>query len=380
MNRLRILDAVREHGALTQVEIAELTGLSPATVSNLVKELAAAEAVELTPSVRNGRRAVQVALTAPSGLVGAVVFGHRDIRVAIAGDDQNVLARSRMPLAAAYAPDEELPRAARLLAELAGSSGHSLGEVRAVTAGLPAPIDAVTGQVGADGVLPRWRGIPVGPTLAELIGVPVQLDNSANLAALGESCFGVLQGVDTGVYVAASHGIGAGLIIGGEVYRGSAGTAGEIGHLTIDEHGPVCRCGNRGCLDTFVGSDALLALMRPTHGDLTFRDVINRAMAGDPGCRRVLGDAGRHVGVALAGLVNLLNPEVIAIGGQMAQLGDLVLEPIRDVIERRAIPSAVHTVRIVAAELRPDEADVAGALVQANRVRRAEDLAALAAV
>ncbi len=379
MNRLRVLDAVRIHGALTQVEIASATGLSPATVSNLVKELDIAGAVDLHPSVRNGRRAVQVSLAAASGLIAAVVFDDRDVRIAVGTEGVEVIGRTRMPLPADHRADEGMARAARLLSEVVETSGHSMTEVRAVAVGLPAPIDRVSGQVGSDGVLPGWRGVHVARAMEEALQAEVLLDNTANLAALGEFRHGALRGIANGVFVKASYGVGAGLILGGQLYRGSAGTAGEIGHVTIDEDGPLCRCGNRGCLDTFVGSEAVLRALRPSHGDLTLRDVIKRTLAGDPGCIRVLGDAGRHLGVALANVVNLLNPEVIAIGGQLARVGDVVLVPMRRAIERRAIPSAVHSVSVRVGELVPEDADVLGALALAGQVRQDADRAALAA-
>jgi predicted NBD/HSP70 family sugar kinase len=154
-------------------------------------------------------------------------------------------------------------------------------------------------------------------------------------------------------------------VLGGSVFRGSAGTAGEIGHLTIDENGPICRCGNRGCLDTFVGSRALLSSLAASHGPLRLRDIITRALAGDLGCRRVIEDAGRRVGVAVAGLVNLFNPEVIVVGGKLAEAGDLIMVPLREALDRCAIPSAAATVELRPAEL-GDDADVLGAIELAS--------------
>lgn len=379
MNRLRVLDAVREHGALTQVEIAQATGLSPATVSNLVKELDGAGAVRLRPSIRNGRRATQVSIATSEGLLAAVVFGDRDIRVAVGASADEVVGHKRMPLPADHAADEGMTRAARLVQELVEDAGQGMSDLRALVLGLPAPIDSVSGEVGSDGIMPGWRGVPVASAMLDAVHVPVRIDNTANLAALGEARFGALQGVSTGVFLKVSYGVGAGLIINGEVFRGSAGTAGEIGHVTLDENGPVCRCGNRGCLDTFVGSGAVLSALRATHGSLTLRDVISRALDGDPGCRRVLEDAGRHLGVAVAGVVNLLNPEVVVLGGQVARVGDVVLGPMRDAIERCAIPSAAATVEVRTGELPPEEADVRGALAAADQVRGDEERAALAA-
>ncbi|NHA69849.1 ROK family transcriptional regulator [Phycicoccus flavus] len=377
MNRLRVLDAVREHGALTQVEIAGVTGLSAATVSNLVKELDVAGAVRLRPSIRNGRRATQVSIASSLGLVAAAVFGDRDIRVAIGASADEVMSQKRMPLPANHAADEGMQRAARLVAELAEQAGHTAGDLRALVVGLPAPIDTVSGEVGSEGIMPGWRGVPVGRAMADSVRVPVRIDNTANLAALGEFKFGALQGVSTGVFLKVSYGVGAGLILGGELFRGSAGTAGEIGHVTIDEHGPVCRCGNRGCLDTYVGAGPVLSALRPSHGALTLRDVISRALDGDHGCRRVLEDAGRHLGIAVAGVVNLLNPEVVALGGQVARTGEIVLGPMRDAIERCAIPSAAATVEVRTGALAPEEADVLGALTLADQVREEADRAAL---
>lgn len=379
MNRLRVLDAVREHGALTQVEIAGVTGLSAATVSNLVKELDGAGAVQLRPSIRNGRRATQVSIATSEGLLAGVVFGDRDIRVAVGASAEEIVGHKRMPLPADHAADEGMARAARLVQELTEGAGLGMPDLRALVLGLPAPIDSVSGEVGSDGIMPGWRGVPVAAAMLDAVQVPVRIDNTANLAALGEARYGALQGVSTGVFLKVSYGVGAGLIINGEVFRGSAGTAGEIGHVTIDENGPVCRCGNRGCLDTFVGSGAVLSALRASHGSLTLRDVITRALDGDPGCRRVLEDAGRHLGVAVAGVVNLLNPEVVALGGQVARVGDVVLDPMRDAIERCAIPSAAATVRVLAGEMPPEEADVRGALVAADQMRGDLERAALAA-
>ncbi|MGL4176060.1 MAG: ROK family transcriptional regulator [Dermatophilaceae bacterium] len=379
MNRLRVLDALREHGSLTQVEVAGVTGLSAATVSNLVKELHGAGAVQLSPSIRNGRRAVQVSVATSRGLLAAVVFGDRDIRVAIGTSASEIVSSTRMPLPADHVADEGMTRGARLVHELVEDSGRLSSDLRSAAVGLPAPIDTVSGMVGSEGVLPGWTGVAVASAMADALRVPTKLDNTANLAAIGEAEAGALQGVSNGIFIKASYGVGAGLILGGELFRGHAGTAGEIGHVTIDEDGPMCRCGNRGCLDTFVGAQAVLSALRHSHGALTLRDVIARALDGDPGCRRVLEDAGRHLGVAVAGVVNLLNPEVVALGGQVARVGEMVLAPMRDAIERCAIPSAAATVDVRCGALAADEADVVGALALADAQRAAEDRAALVA-
>ena len=378
-NRQRVLEVLREQGALTQVEVAGLTGLSPATVSNVVKELDAGGVVELAPSIRNGRRAVLVSLATGHSLLAAIAFGDRDVRVGIGGSPLEVLGRRRMPLPADHRADEGIDRAARLLLDVVEEQGKTMADVRAVCVGLPGPVDLVSGQVGSQDILPGWRGINVADAVRQIAQAPVTVENTANLAALGELRSGALQGVENGVYVKLSYGVGAGLILNGELFRGSTGTAGEMGHLTIDEDGPVCRCGNRGCLETYVGSHALLAALRATHDRLTLRDVVTLALDGDPGCRRVLQDAGRHLGVALAGLVNLVNPSVVVLGGELAAVGELITDPLLTALERCAIPSAAASVSVVTATLRED-ADVVGGLVVAEALAPLHEAVATALV
>jgi len=360
---------------MTQVEIAHLSRLSAATVSNLVRELDAAGLVTLSPSIRNGRRAVLVSLASGGGLLAGIAFGDRDIRVAVASRSSKILGQQRMPLPADHVADEGMERAARLLLDLVDGVGGRMSDIDAVGFGLPAPVDSITGQVGSEDVLPGWRGVNVAEAMEGRLRTPVVLDNTANLAALGELRSGALQGVQHGCFIKVSYGVGAGIIIGGEIFRGSAGTAGEIGHLTIDENGPICRCGNRGCLDTFVGARAILAALAPSNGPLRLHDVITKAIEGDAGCRRVVEDAGRHIGVAVAGLVNLINPEVVVMGGQMARVGDMVLTPMREAIDRCAIPSAAATVELRVSEL-GDNAEVMGAVALASIRHGAADLTA----
>lgn len=369
-NRERVVETLSAHGPLTQVEISGATGLSPATISNLVRDLDADGEVALSNSVRNGRRAVLVALAEGGPLLAGVAFGDRDIRVAIGTGPNDVIASQRMPLPQDHHADEGLDRAAMLLHDLLVDNGRSVPDLDQVALGLPAPVDSVTGAVGSELIMPGWRGVPAAAELEAALRAPVVLDNTANLAAEGELLAGALSRVSTGAYLKLSHGVGAGLVIGGRVFRGSAGTAGEIGHVTIDEAGPVCRCGNRGCLNTYVGSPALIAAIAPSQGPIGLRDIIARAQQGDPGCRRVIVDAGRHLGVAVAGLVNLLNPEVIAVGGQLARTGDLLLDAMREGVERSAIPSAAASVELVLGAL-GDEADVRGALLRAATARSA---------
>lgn len=370
-NRARVLQTLRLQGSLTQVELASVTGLSPASISTLVRELSEERAVSLRPSIRNGRRATLVSLPGRHGLLAAVAIGDRDLRVAVAGAAGDILERVRLPLPFQHEPDETLTRAATLVGDLHGQLGRSVSELAAIGVAMQAPVDSVSGQVGSEGVLPRWSGVPIADELSARLHAPARLDNDANMAALGEIRSGVLRGVHNGCYIRASQGVGAGLVVRGEVYRGTSGTAGEIGHLTLDENGAVCACGNRGCLDTFVGARALVEAVRVSHGDLRFTDLVTLAGRGDLGCRRVLADAGTHLGVAVSGLVNLMNPEIVVLGGELISAQEWVLPPMQEAIERRALPSAAATVQLIASAL-GSNADLQGCFVAAAQIAAAQ--------
>jgi predicted NBD/HSP70 family sugar kinase len=358
---VRVVDAVKVHGALTQVEVAGATGLSPATVSNIVRELVSAGVLAVRPTSRSGRRAQQVSLARDVGICVGVDFGYRHLRVALADLSHDVLAEQRLPLPATHRADEGLARAALLVGELLDRIDSSPREVLAVGLGVPAPVDVATGEVGSSTILPGWGGVRLADQLSDRLDAPVHVDNDANLGALAEVQLGAARGCLNAAYIRVSHGVGSGLVLGGRVFRGHTGTAGEIGHMTIDENGPVCRCGNRGCLETFVRAPVLLEMLRRSHGPMSLREMIARAVDGDAGCRRVIADAGRHIGVAVAGLCNLLNPERVVVGGGLAAAGDLLLDPMRDVVQRFSVPAAAACVTVLTGEL-GERAEVLGAV------------------
>lgn len=363
-NRARIVSAVQQRGSLTQVELAGVTGLSPATVSNIVKELTVLGVLHTAPTSRSGRRAQQVTLARNLGLVAGVHFGTRSMRVALSDVAHRVIAEQRMPLPPDHRADAGLDRAALLLTEMVESLDASMQEVLAVGVGVPAPVDVRTGRIATVGMLRGWDGVSVSEVLERRIGIPVHVDNDANLGALAEVRLGAARGSRHVLYLKVSHGVGGGLVLGGEVFHGRSGTAGEIGHVTLDDNGPICRCGNRGCLETFVGAPVLLAMLAASHGHLTLRDVITRAQDGDPGCRRVISDAGLHLGAAAANVCNVFDPELVVVGGQLAEAGAILLDPLRTVLAQRTVPSTAGPVDVVASELGAS-AEVRGALAVA---------------
>jgi predicted NBD/HSP70 family sugar kinase len=364
-NLERVVRAVRLAGSLTQAEIARTTGLSAATVSNIVRELRGSGTVQVTPTSSGGRRARSVALSGDAGIVVGVDFGHSHLRVAVGNLAHQVLAEQSEPIDVDASASQGFDRAEQLVAQLIESTGTSAVKVIGVGLGVPGPIDVETGALGSTAILPGWIGVKPRQELTARLGMPIQMDNDANLGALGELVWGAGRGVGNLAYIKVASGVGAGLVIDGRIYRGPGGTAGEIGHMTLDESGPVCRCGNRGCLETFTAARYVLELLRSSHGpELTMPRMVQLAREGDPGCRRMIADVGRHVGMGAASLCNILNPSRVVLGGDLAEAGELVLAPIRESVARYAIPSAARRLSIVQGALGA-RAEVLGALALA---------------
>lgn len=361
-NLERVVRAVRLAGSLTQAEIARSTGLSAATVSNIVRELRDNGTVQVTPTSSGGRRARSVSLSGDAGIVVGVDFGHSHLRVAVGNLAHQVLAEQTEPIDVDVSAAQGFDRAEELVGRLISATGIGTDKVIGVGLGVPGPIDAATGVLGSTAILPGWGGINPRQELAGRLEMPVHVDNDANLGALGELVWGSGRGVKDLAYIKIASGVGAGLVINGRIYRGPGGTAGEIGHITLDESGSVCRCGNRGCLETYIAAGYVLELLRGSHGpDLTVPRMVQLAREGDPGCRRVIADVGRHVGMGVANLCNVLNPSRVVLGGDLAESGELVLGPIRESVARYAIPSAARQLAVVPGAL-GGRAEVLGAL------------------
>jgi len=363
-NRARIVDSLKVYGRLTQVELAGVTGLSPATVSNIVKELSGYGIVHTSASSRSGRRAVEVTLARQLGLVAGLHFSSRHLRVAVADVAHTVVAENSVPVALEHRYDRELDRAALLLSDMLETLGAGLPDLLAIGLALPVPVDRTTGRVSAPGILRGWEGVHIGEELEARLQRPVVVDSDADVGALAEYRYGAGTDARGLAYVRVGHTISGALVIGGEVFRGTTGKAGQIGHVTIDENGPICRCGSRGCLETLAGGPALLDLFRGDPGMQRLRDLLARAESGDASARRVIADAGRHIGIAAANLCNLFDPDVLVVGGELATAGETLLAPLRHSLERSVLAGLTDGPRIVRGEL-GQRAELVGAVALA---------------
>jgi predicted NBD/HSP70 family sugar kinase len=367
-NRLRVVDALRHEGSASRTDLVRLTGLSRSTITTLVGDLQErGMVVESEVDGRperpgRGRPPVLLRLAPSAGAALGVDFGHRHLRVAVADLSSTVLAERRADFDVDAAAGEALDTAASMVAEVLAEAGLTIDNVIGAGMGLPGPIDRRTGVVGSSVILPGWVGLNAAEQLSARLHVHVDVDNDANLGALAEHTVGAGRGLDDVIYIKVSSGIGAGIVLGGRLHRGVSGFAGEIGHVQVRRDGAVCRCGNRGCLETVASATALLETLRPVHGEeLGLAGLVALAAEGDPGTLRVLNDAGRSVGQALGDLCNSLNPAAIIVGGDLSAAGPSLLDGIRESVDRHAQPGAAEAVNVMRGVL-GDRAEVLGAL------------------
>ena len=366
-NQQRVLDVLRggfvgadapDEGVFTQAELARATGLAPATVSNIVRELAASGLVETDPG--SGRRGAAIRLAREAGLVAGVDFGHSHVAVALGDLTGRLLAEERRRLDPGHTHIEALGLASTMLDAMRAEHG----EVRHVGMGLPAPV--TNDVIRSSAIFPGWEGVDSRAAAEKHFGVAVHVENDANLGALAEHRMGVGRGHDSSVFVKISSGVGAGIIINNQLFHGAGGTAGEIGHLTLDEQGPLCRCGSRGCLEAYTSVGTLLEMMAGhlPHADLDA--VVEAARNGNVSAQRAFEDAGLHLGWGLASIVNLLNPALVVVGGDMARADDLLLESARIGLRRHALNSVALT-PVLASELGERASLVGAVLLAAER-------------
>jgi predicted NBD/HSP70 family sugar kinase len=369
----RLASVLVSEGPSTQAQLGELTGLSRQTISAALTELRKHGLVETgtesstadRPSV--GRRAAPIRLSRRAGLVVGVDIGRRHVQVVLADLGYQEVDKApaetdayRHPPSADIHPNEVLDKAAGLVQALLARNNSRLSDVVGIGLGIPAPITHA-GLVGSPTLLPGWSDINPAQAFSDRLGgLAVLIDNDANLGALGEYTFGGARDALPArptyemIYVKVATGIGAGIVRDGQLHRGASGIAGELGHVTLDYKDPaMCRCGSHGCLEMYAGADVLLKKARVAWPDLyDTLELVDKAKAGDPACISVIKSAGDHIGIALGILVDLTGPDMILIGGELSDSGEILIGPIREKVSRTAMAVASDSVSISNATLR----------------------------
>lgn len=380
-NKRAVLELIRfTPGGISRAELARKIDLTRSTVSAIVADLLADGLVRETESgpATGGRRAILLEINPRRGYIVGVDMGVTHLGLVIADFLAHVLHEREVPFEVRSGPKTCLEMVDRAVRDLLNQAGIGFNQVLAVGVGVPGPVLAEEGIVSAPPVMPGWDGFPIRAHLQKLWHCPVSLNNDAELGALGEWAYGAGRVRRHMAYIKVGSGIGAGLILDGRIYRGASGLAGEIGHLTIQENGPLCDCGNHGCLEALAGGRAIarnainavragkrtqLSSIKPVE-KITAQDVGEAARLGDLVAQQIVVEAGSYLGTAIAGIINLSNPSMVVVGGGVAQMGDLLLEPIRHVVRERSLRPAAQAVRITAAVLGRRSSSM-GAIVQA---------------
>ncbi|MFF5292837.1 ROK family transcriptional regulator [Paractinoplanes globisporus] len=376
---LRILRLLRDEGPVSRAELGDRLELTRPRLLAEVERLVAAGLIAEAgmAASRGGRRSTLVEIS-PRLRFAAVDLGASSIDIEVTNGRLEPLAAYREPADIRTGPKVILQRVNELLSKARTDGAYE--RLDAVGIGVPGPVSFRDGVPVSPPIMPGWDRYPVRELLAREHGCPAVVDNDVNIMAIGERHGGVAHSVDDFLFVKIGTGIGCGIHLAGTVYRGVDGCAGDIGHIQVDASGPVCSCGNTGCLEALFSGAALArdALAAARAGDspalaerlaasdgLSAKDVADGAAEGDVTCIRLIREGGRRVGGVLATLVSFANPSMIVIGGGLAQLGHVLLAEIRSVVYRRSLPLATGNLPVVLSELE-GRAGVTGAAVLAS--------------
>lgn len=352
MNKSQILQVLFKKSPLTKADVATQTQLTFVTVSNLITELQNDGFVrEMGLAVSTGGRKPLLYGINPDAFVFAGIEVQVERLVCVLTDFENRVLNSRIVAVDSLEGPVFVARKSReIVVEMLEESNLSMDLLARVSVSTPGPIDREQGVIVSPPNMPNWRNVPFRDMIQAEFSVPCDLEKDANAAALGESRYGAGRGVENLIYIIVDVGIGGGIVLGGEVYRGQLNGAGEVGHTLIDLNGPLCNCGSHGCLESMASKSAIeRELSGPFGNELVFEELIQRT--DDKRVRESLLRSGTYLGAALANLGNIFNPEMIILGGELATGCTLYFERAEAIARRRMLPHFVHRVQIKPAEL-----------------------------
>jgi len=384
LNKRVILDMIRfAPGGVSRADLARQMDLTRAAITTIINDLIEEGLVRETetnvePAATGGRRPIHLEINPQRSRVLGIDMASTHLSILLTDFSGHVLHEVQLPFSIKNAPADCLNEVDHQVRLLLKQAGLNFDNVIAVGIGVPGPVSQVLGGVNEPPIMPGWDGVPIRDILTRLWDVPIAIGNDAEFGATGEWAYGAGRGVSNLAYIKVGSGVGAGLLLGGHSYRGATGCAGEIGHITIQENGPLCSCGNHGCLEALAGGNAialraqeavragkrtLLSAVTPVEA-ITARHVADSARMGDLVAQQIVTTAGTYLGIAIASLVNLFNPEMVVVGGAVSQMGDLLLNPVRQAVRQRSLRPAAQAVRISTAVLDRRSTSI-GAVVQA---------------
>lgn len=380
LNKHAIIDLIRfTPNGISRVELARQLNLTRAAITAIINDLQAIGLVnEVEGKYPSGRKPIVLEINSERGYVAGIDMGVTHVTILVANFAAHVIRDGEWPINVDDGPEAVLKQIDAHLREVLNEEGLKVEDLKAICLGVPGPVVLEGGMVSEPPIMPGWDKFPIKKYVKTFWKVPFTLGNDAELGAIGEWAYGAGRGEKNLAYIKVGRGIGAGLLLDGQIYHGADGSAGEIGHITIEENGPLCSCGNRGCLEAMAGGNAVariamdyvkrghrteLSRIHPVES-IQSHDVITAACSGDLVAQQILSEAGAHLGTAISSLVNLFNPSMVIIGGGVSQIGDLLLEPIRRTVPKRSLKMAAARLRISTSLLGKRSSGM-GAVVQA---------------
>lgn len=360
MNTAIVLKSVLRDAPLSRADISANTGLNKATVSSLVQDLIDSGLVREigTGQSSGGRKPVLLEFVAESGYAVGIDLGVNYVRGVLA-DLRGGVVLERTARLAQTAPNEVFGILRPFIQSLMDEAPESAFGIVGIGVGVPGLVDKSGAVLYAPNL--GWRDVPLQDALSRAFGIPVLIDNEANVGAIGERKFGSGRGLGSMIYVSVGMGIGTGLILQKELYKGAGGFSGEMGHLSIEANGPACRCGNRGCWELYASEQALLSRAAEAGiGGGTLDSLLELAERGDPDARALFAGIGEYLGVGIANIVNVFNPEAVVIGNTMSRARPWLEAAMIATAESRALNFHLRGIRLLFAEL-GDRSAVMGA-------------------
>jgi predicted NBD/HSP70 family sugar kinase len=365
-NLKRVLELLMESDGLTRQDLSERTGLSPAGISKIIRNLITKGLVyeDRVVKRRKGRRAISLKINPDSMYAVGIRFARNYIKCGFFNAKGELLSSELEVL-----EDQTAERAVEAISELIKKtlSMHHARRDRVMGIGIsaPGPLFAHEGRIVLISNAPGWRNISLSRLIEEQFGIPTLVEHDANVSVLAEYWYGQGRGMKNLVYVVADRGVGAGVLVDGSVYRGNQNIAGEIGHTTIDFDGPQCDCGNRGCLEMYSSSLSFLRKARriarmiqpagwPDEECLTSDKIFTLAAQGDRVAVQLVEEFGRFMGIGIVNIINAFNPDMIVLGDEMARGGHIWLDALKEVVQERTISDVFESTQIVLSDLEPE--------------------------
>lgn len=370
INRVVVFRAIREAGTISRADLAKQTGLNPATLTHITRELLGHGLITEAGSgvARIGRRSSLLRIDSTSGNILAVRLSRHAIEGFITDLDlSETLIHTASSALFANPIDASLPILLDFIEKLIETAGVKRQTILGIGISAPGPLDARQGVLVAPPNFPGWNSFPLRQIIQEKTGFTTFLDKDANSAALAEKWFGVGRNLDNFVFILAEDGVGGGVVVNGDLYRGAHDIAGEIGHMTIDRHGALCACGNTGCLELYAAPAVAANLVRQAlaagraslvsewiqhdRNRINFELVAQAAHQGDAVAYEAIQEMSRGLGIAAVNVVNAFDPQAVVLGGEISLTGDLILPVVQAYVDQRTISHTEQQVRVLMSEL-----------------------------